>query len=300
MMLMRENKENTGGKSSPLGIGLLLNAGFTVFELAVGTLSGSLALVADGTHNLTDSLTLGVAYLAERIGQRQADERRTYGYGRVKIVASLLNAGVLAAVAFLIGYEAIQRLSHPRNMPGLVVAGVAAAGIVINGSVAYLMSGQRRNLNIRSAYVNMLYDTLSSVGALVAGLAIAVFGWNWLDSAVGIAIAFMLMAATFGIVKDALKILLEGVPPDIDLAAVKSALGKQQHVRGVDDVHAWTIDNEYYAFSCHLVVDASRLPDSRQIVENAKDLLANQFGFKHSTIELELEDSTRRAGHEQH
>ena len=205
-------------------LGLILNTGFTIFEMAVGVITGSLALIADATHNLTDSLTLGIALIAERIGKRHADNRRSYGYGRAKIIASLLNAGILVAIATFIGFEAIQRLDEPKDVPGLTIAAVAAIGITINGSIAYLLSKQRHNLNARSAYTNMLYDTLSSVGALLAGFAIALFGWTWLDSAVGILIAVMLLYATFGIIKDALHILLEGVPSDIDLRLVKHNL----------------------------------------------------------------------------
>lgn len=281
-------------------LGLILNTGFTIFEMAVGVITGSLALIADATHNLTDSLTLGIALIAERIGKRHADNRRSYGYGRAKIIASLLNAGILVAIATFIGFEAIQRLDEPKDVPGLTIAAVAAIGITINGSIAYLLSKQRHNLNARSAYTNMLYDTLSSVGALLAGFAIALFGWTWLDSAVGILIAVMLLYATFGIIKDALHILFEGVPSDIDLRLVKHNLLKLENVIGIDDIHAWTIDNDYYAFSCHLIVDEQKYKDSRQTVEVAKKLLADKYGFRHSTIEVELEDSTKHEEHEQH
>jgi len=182
----------------------------------------------------------------------------------------------------------------------LIVAAVATIGIAINGSIAYMLSKKKHDLNAKSAYTNMLYDTLSSVGALLAGLAIAAFGWNWLDSAVGIGIAIMLLIATFGIIKDAIHILLEGVPNDVDLRFVKHTLSKLDDVIGVDDVHAWTIDNDYYAFSCHLIVDEKKYAKSRAVVEEAKKLLSEKFGFKHSTIEVELEDCTTHEEHEKH
>lgn len=278
--------------------GLILNTSFTVFELIVGTVTGSLALIADGTHNLTDSLTLAIAYIAERIGKQQADDRRSYGYGRAKIIASLLNAGILVGVAGFIGFEALQRLGESKEVPGLVVATVAAVGVIINGSIAFLMSKQRNNLNVRSAYISMLYDMLSSFGALLAGLAIVFLGWNWLDSVVGIAIALMLLIATISIIRDALHILLEGVPNDINLPLVKHSLLKLGNVLDVDDIHAWTIDNNYYAFSCHLVVDETKFKESRKVVEVAKELLANKFGFRHSTIEVELKDCQVHTEHE--
>lgn len=284
---------------NPFKLGLVLNSGFTVLEFIAGILSGSLALVADATHNLTDSLTLAIAYIADRISRRQPDTRRTYGYGRAKIIASLLNAGVLIAVAIFIGYEAIERLNEPKEVPGLVVALVAAIGIAINGGVAYLFSKNKHDLNSKAAYTSMLYDMLSSVGALIAGLAIAIFNINWLDSVVGIGIALMLLSATIGIVKDAFRVLLEGVPEDIDIEAVKSSLTNMENIIAVDDVHAWTIDNDYYAFSCHLIVNEKHYSDSRKLVELAKTMLYEKYNFKHSTIEVELEDCVTHTDHEQ-
>ncbi len=279
-------------------VGIILNTSFTVFELAVGIITGSLALVADGAHNLTDSLTLTIAYIAERIGNRDADDKRSYGYGRARIIASLLNAGILVAIAAFIAFEAIQRLSVPKEVPGLAVVVVASVGIAINGTLAFFLSRQKRNLNARSAYTNMLYDTLSSVGALIAGFAIILFGWTWLDSIVGIGIAAMLLYSTVGIVREALHILLEGVPKDIDLTLVKHSLKKIPNVVDVDDVHAWTIDNDYYAFSCHIVVDDTMLKESRIAVESAKELLASKYGFSHTTIEIEFRDCRSHTPHE--
>lgn len=284
-------------KSNTFIVGLVLNTSFTIVELTAGVLTGSLALIADGIHNLTDSLTLGIAYIAERIGRRQADAKRSYGYGRAKIIAALLNAGILVAVACFIGYEAISRLSEAHDVPGGVVAVVAGVGILINGYIAFLLSKEKHNLNARSAYTNMLYDTLSSVGALLAGIAIALFSWTWLDSVVGIFISIMLLHATLGIIKDALHILLEGVPANIDLRLVKHSLQKIENVYGVDDIHAWTIDSDYYAFSCHLIVDESNIKGSRKMVEQSKLLLREKYGFSHTTIEVEFEDCTKHDGH---
>ncbi len=277
-------------------LGLILNSGFTIFEFIVGIMTGSLALIADATHNLSDSVTLGIAAIAERISKRPADTGRTYGYGRAKIIASLLNAGILVAVAAFIAFEAVERLSEPTEVPGLAVALVATVGIAINGGIAYLLSKRKHDLNARSAYTNMLYDTLSSVGALLAGIAIIFFDLNWLDSVVGIGIAAMLLLATFGIVREAIHILLEGVPSDVDLKEVEMMLAQIPDVESVDDVHAWTIDNDYYAFSCHLVIDEKKLPQSREIIEKAKTILADNFNFKHYTIEIELEDCLKHEG----
>ena len=284
--------------SKGFGIGLLLNSGFTIFEFAAGFLSGSLALVADAAHNLTDSLTLAISFIAERISKRQPDAEHTYGHGRVKIIAALLNAGILLAIAGFIGFEAIQRLGSPHEVPGLVVSLVALVGIAVNGGVAYVLSKQKHDLNAKSAYTNMLYDMLSSVGALVAGLAIAIFHTYWLDSVVGVVIAAMLLRATYAIVVEAIHVLLEGVPEGTNMRKVRATLVGIEGVTDVDEVHAWAIDSSYYAFSCHLVTDKTTLKQSCEIVEEAKRLLADDFGFAHATIEVESEDRREHTTHE--
>lgn len=293
---MTHQHENDTEKG--FGFGLLLNSGFTVLEFIAGFLSGSLALVADAAHNLTDSLTLTISFIAERISKRQPDAEHTYGHGRVKIIAALLNGGILLAIAAFIGYEAVLRFTEPQEVPGLVVALVALVGIAVNGSVAYMLSKQKHDLNAKSAYTNMLYDMLSSVGALVAGLAIAIFHVNWLDSVVGVLIALMLLRATSAIVVEAIHVLLEGVPANTDMQNVRQALLNIDGVSGIDEVHAWAIDSNYYAFSCHLVTDKTTLKQACEIVAEAKEILAAQFGFAHATIEIESTGQQARAAHE--
>lgn len=280
------------------GIGLLLNSGFTIFEFIAGFLSGSLALVADASHNLTDSLTLAISYIAERISRRQADAAHTYGHGRVKIVAALLNGGILLAIAAFIGYEAVQRLTQPHEVPGLVVSLVALVGIAVNGGVAYVLSKQKHDLNAKSAYTNILYDMLSSVGAFVAGLAIAIFNATWLDSVVGVVIALMLLRATYAIIVEAIHVLLEGVPEGTDMRKIRKALMSIEGVTDIDEVHAWAIDSTYYAFSCHLVTDKTTIQQACEITAEAKQMLATQFGFNHATIEVENADHRAKATHE--
>ena len=280
------------------GIGLLLNSAFTIFEFIAGFLSGSLALVADASHNLTDSLTLAISYVAERISKRQPDTDHTYGHGRVKIVAALLNGGILLAIAVFIGYEAVQRFTQPHEVPGLVVSLVALVGIAVNGGVAYVLSKQKHDLNAKSAYTNMLYDMLSSVGAFIAGLAIAIFNATWLDSVVGVVIAIMLLRATYAIIVEAIHVLLEGVPQGTDMRKIRKTLMGIEGVIDVDEVHAWAIDSSYYAFSCHLVTDKMTIAQSCEIVTEAKRLLADDFGFAHATIEVESEDRRERTTHE--
>lgn len=283
---------------APFGLGLILNSGFTIFEFVIGIATGSLALIADAAHNLTDSLTLVISYIAQRIGRRLPTKAKTYGYGRATIVAALLNAGILIAVAAFIGYEALRRFSEPHEVPGGAVAGVAFVGILINGFIALRFRKRKDDLNVRSAYTNMLYDTLSSVGAMVAGIVMLITGWSGLDAIVGLLIAGMLLFATFKIIGEALHVLLEGVPPGIDLAKIEKKLLGVRQVKDIDDLHVWSISSDYIALSCHLIVDENDLKDSRHIVEEAKKLLAETFTISHSTIEIELQDCVEHTSHE--
>ena len=281
-------------------LGLVLNSGFTALEFVAGILTGSLALIADATHNLTDSLTLLISLIAKKIGARSATDSKTYGYGRATIIAALLNAGILVAVALYIGIEAILRFSNPREIDGVWVVAVASVGIVINGFIAWKLSKQKQDLNARSAYTNMLYDTLSSVGAVVAGLVIIFTGWNWLDAVVGIVIAVMLLSATIKIVKEALGVLLEGVPKGISVAELTKSINAVALVEAVDDLHVWSIRSGYNALSCHIIIDETRLKDSRKIIEAVKEILRTKHDIQHATIEVELEDCTKHDEHEQH
>jgi cobalt-zinc-cadmium efflux system protein len=293
------SKHSHNHDEAPFGLGLVLNSTFTVFEFVVGITTGSLALIADATHNLTDSLTLVISYIAQRIGKKLPTKAKTYGYGRATIVAALLNAGILIAVAAFIAYEAIKRFSEPHEVSGGVVASVAFVGILINGYIAWRFSKRKHDLNARSAYTNMLYDTLSSVGALIAGLVMVITGWSGLDAIIGLLISGMLLFATFKIIAEAIHVLLEGVPPGTDLVAIQSELCKVRQVKDVDDLHVWAISSEYSALSCHLIIDEADLKDSRHIVEAAKQMLKDKFDINHSTIEVELEDCIEHSEHEQ-
>lgn len=285
-------------KEAPFGLGLILNSTFTVVEFVAGFLTGSLALIADATHNLTDSLTLIVSYIAQRISKKQPTKLKTYGYGRVTIIAALFNAGILIAVAVFIASEAVQRFNDPHAVEGWVVATVAFVGICINGFIAWRFSKHKSNLNARSAYTNMLYDTLSSVGALVAGLVMVITGWSGLDAIVGLAIAGMLLFATFKIIAEAIHVLLEGVPPGIDLALIEQQLKEVRHVKDVDDLHVWAISSEYSALSCHLIIEDGDLHDSRRSVEEARRMLDERFKINHSTIEVEPQGRLEHIKHE--
>lgn len=296
MTRSHEHEPKDGG----IKFGLVLNSLYTIVEFAFGIFTGSLALIADATHNLTDTFTLSVSYAANRLARREANESKTFGYGRATILAALLNASVMIAVAGFITFEAVQRLQHPVDVEGGIVAIVASVGILVNGSIAYVLSKNRKDLNMRSAFIDMAFDAISSLGAVIAGLIMLLTNAQYADSIIGLAIAALLLYNTLKILREATQILLEGTPKDLDIGAITQAIADTSKVLSVDDMHIWAIRSGYNALSCHIAIDESELKDSRNIVESVKDKLRKDYDIQHATIEVELEDCATHEEHEKH
>jgi len=288
------------GTNNGLKIGIILNGLYAVLGFVLGTLTGSLALLADATHNLTDNFTLGVSYGANRIAKRKPNDSKTFGYGRATILAALLNASFMFAIALFVAFEAIQRLRNPVEIEGGIVAAVAFVGILVNAFVAYKLSKDRTDLNMRSAFIDQAFDALSSLGTMTAGLIMLLTDIRYIDTIVALLIVGLLMLNTVKILREATQILLEGTPSDIDVSAVTKAISGTDKVLSVDDLHVWTIRSGYNALSCHIAINATELKNSRTIVETVKTKLRNDYDIKHATIEVELEEYTMSAEHEQH
>jgi len=273
---------------SKLKLGLLLNTGFTVFEFALGFLSGSLALISDAAHNLTDSMSLAISYTANKIADRDGNVEKTYGYGRATILAALINTLILFGLAFYIFYEAYQRILYPEPVVGKLVAMVALVGIIINGSVAALFYKSRGDLNMKSAFLSMFFDMLASVGALIAGLIIMFTDLTIVDPLMSILIGLMLIMSAWGVGKEAIHILLDGVPEGIDVQKVKEAILNVSGVHALDDLHVWALSTRKAALSCHLVIQDCRLEEGVGLVSVVKKMLHDNFRIDHVTIETQL------------
>jgi len=287
-------------KDSGLKIGIILNGVYAVAGFALGILTGSLALIADATHNLTDNFTLGVSFAGNRIARREANDSKTFGYGRATILAALLNTSFMIAVAIFIAFEAVERLRNPVEIEGGIVAAVAFVGIIVNAYIAYKLSKNREDLNMRSAFIDQLFDTLSSFGTVIAGLIMVFTDVPYVDTVVALLIVSLLLFNTTKILREAVQILLEGTPKDLDLGAVTRAIKDTPKVIQVDDMHIWTIRSGYNALSCHIAIDEAELKDSRNIVEVVKAKLRKDYAIRHATIEVELEDCTTHDEHEKH
>lgn len=275
--------------NTKLKFGILLNTLFTIFEFTVGIFSGSLALISDAAHNLTDSLSLVISFLAQKISSRKSNSNKTYGYGRATIISALINSVILIALALYIFYEAYGRVLQPHEISGSLIILVSFFGIIVNGSIALMFRKNTKDLNIRSAFLNMAFDTLASVGALIAGIIIYFTQFFIIDAMISIIIGFMLLFSAWGVLRDALHILFEGTPRNLDFDKVKKEIFNAfPEITHVDDLHIWSISSDVIALSCHINVEKSDIQKSVEMVKKVKKILYEKFEIEHSTIEIEL------------
>ena len=269
-------------------IGIVLNAGFVLIEGGFGVATGSMALLADAGHNLSDVLGLVIAWAATVLAARPASERFTYGFKSSSILAALANAALLLIAVGAILVEAVQRLIHPEPVAGGVVMAVAAVGIVINTATALLfMAGRKHDINMRGAFLHMAGDALVSVGVVGAGLLITLTGWTWIDPATSLVIVAVIGLSSWRLFKDSMKLGLLGVPPGIDEAGVRTFLGAQPGVEAVHDLHIWPMSTTETALTTHLVMPAGH-PGDGFLRELAHEL-NHDFRIGHATVQIETE-----------
>jgi cobalt-zinc-cadmium efflux system protein len=270
----------------PYGIGIALNVGFVLIEASLGVLAGSLALVADAGHNLSDVLGLALAWGAARLARLPATQRRTYGMRRSTILAALLNALILIAAMAGISWEAVRRLSHPQGVAGWTVIGVALMGVVINGASALLFAnGRKADLNVAGAFIHMAADAAVSAGVVLAGLGIVLTGWQWLDPLVSLAIVLVILVGTWGLLRDSVNLALDAVPPNINVSEVQAYLASLPSVLEVHDLHVWAMSTTEVALTAHLVKPDPANDDV--MIAQVTQQLRDRFGIQHSTIQWE-------------
>jgi cobalt-zinc-cadmium efflux system protein len=268
-------------------LGLLLNTGFVVIEFSCGVWAQSIALIADAGHNLSDVLSLILAWGASSLAQRRPSRRRTYGWRKSSILAALLNAIFLLVVTGGIAWEAIKRFNQVPEVKGMTLIVVAAIGIVINTSIALLfVSGRKQDLNIRAAFQHMAADALVSLGVVIAGIIILFTRWYWLDPAFSLLISALIIINTWGMLKDSLHLAIDGVPAGLDERAVRAYLLDRPNVAQIHDLHIWGISTTEIALTAHLVMPTGH-PGDQFLVEIYKTL-HDQFGIDHATIQIEL------------
>jgi cobalt-zinc-cadmium efflux system protein len=268
-----------------LAVTLALAGGYMLVEVAGGLLSGSLALLADAGHMLSDVAALALSLFAMRLATRPPTARRTYGYHRAEILAALANGAALVAIAVLIVREAVARFVQPTEVRASLMLAVAAGGLLVNlASLALLHRDRGASLNLRGAWLHVLTDALGSVQAIAAGALIALFGWRWADPLASILIALLVAFSAWGLVRESVSILMESVPHGLDLEALGRALRAVEGVAGVHDLHVWTITSGFVSVSAHVHVTPGA---EAAVLACVTDLLAHEFGITHSTIQVE-------------
>ena len=267
-------------------VGIGLNVGFVLVEAGCGLWAGSLALLADAGHNLSDVLGLILAWGASRLSRRPPTPRRTYGLRRSSILAALLNAVLLLIAIGGIGWEAVRRFAEPEPVAGLTVAGVAAAGVVVNTATALLfLRGRRHDLNVRGAFLHMAADAAVSAAVLAAGLVIRLTGWTWVDPTASLLVVAVVAVGTWGLFRESMDLALDAVPAGIDPAAVEAYLAQVPGITAVHHLHIWAMSTTETALTTHLIKPDGRLDDD--LLRRVSADLHDRFGIAHATIQLE-------------
>ena len=274
------------GSGRALGLALALTAGFTIIEVVAGFLTGSLALLADAVHMLSDNVSLALALGAVLLARRPATPERTYGFKRAEVLAALVNGLALVALAIWILYAAVRRLGDPPDVLGGWMLVVGLVGIGVNlAAGAILFRARAGSLNVDAAFRHVLADLLGSVGVVVAALVILATGWLEADPVVSILIALFVLASSWSILRDSTTILLEAAPKGIDTSAVGERLARAPGVVEVHDLHIWTITSGFPALSAHVLV--GRGEDCHGRRRELESLLRTEFGIEHTTLQVD-------------
>jgi cobalt-zinc-cadmium efflux system protein len=267
-------------------IGVALNAGFVAIEAGFGIFANSVALLTDAAHNLSDVFGLLLAWGAAAAARRAPSKRFTYGWRKSSVLAALFNALILLFAVGAIAVEALNRFTTSESVDGVIVMIVAGIGILINGSTALLFArGRKGDLNIRGAYLHMAADAAVSAGVVIAGLVIMQTGWAWVDPLTSMIVVVVIVAGTWGLLRDSVLMALDAVPPSIDPHAVENALAGLPGVARVHDLHIWPMSTTEAALTAHLVVPSGEAGDA--FLRDACAMLHDRFGIAHSTLQVE-------------
>lgn len=273
------------GETRALGTALVLVAGFAALEAAAGLVSGSLALLADAAHMLSDGLALGLALSAAWLARRPATPERSFGWHRAEVLAALVNALVLVGLGCWIVWEAVGRLSDAPDVIGGWVLGAGAAGLVVNLAAVRVLHGAGTGLNVRAAMLHVVADLASSAGVVVAGLVVLATGWALADPLAGLLIGALVVLSTFRVLRETVGVLLESAPAGMDAREVGAAIASLDGVVGVHDLHLWTITSGFPALSAHVLVAASA--DCHAIRRELEGVLRDRFELTHTTLQVE-------------
>ncbi|MEP4377495.1 MAG: cation diffusion facilitator family transporter [Alphaproteobacteria bacterium] len=288
---------DTPGGDRRLILAIVVNVLLTVAQVIGGVFSGSLALIADAIHNFSDAAALAIALIARKIARRPADENHTYGHGRAEMIGALFNLTWLIFIGLFLIVEAVDRLIDPQPVEGwtvVIIAGIALAVDTVTALLTFAMA--RTSINIRAAFIHNVSDALASVGVIIGGTLIILYGWLFIDAIVTLAIAgYILVQATFEIPK-AVNILMQAVPEEIDVRNVTTRLQETEGVRDIHHVHVWNIDEHRRSLEAHVVIARADMGGMESIKSRLKAILKNEYEIAHSTLEFEFPDPDGPSG----
>ncbi len=285
---MAANTGNNAKTSRVLRISLAVTLAYIVLLVIAGIRAHSLALLSEAGHNLTDFGALLMSWGAVYLQSRPPNTRKTFGYNRAGVLAAFVNGTTLVLISFYIWYEAFKRLQTPVSVDAGVMIWVAAAGVVMNGVIALLLMRGHRDINVRSALLHEIGDTLSTAAVIAGGIAIQLSGQRWIDPALSLGIGVMILWSSIGIIRESLNILLEGTPRGMDLARVAQAIRAVPGVCSVHDLHVWSIGSDTHSLSCHVGIEDIPASESATILAAIRTELGEHFQIHHTTIQFEL------------
>ncbi|MFO8165641.1 MAG: cation diffusion facilitator family transporter [Desulfatiglandales bacterium] len=288
--MSHDHNHHTTNYNRAFAVGVLLNSIFVAIEAGYGVAAGSLALIADAGHNLSDVLSLLLAWGASWLATKPATGKRTYGFRKVTIMASLTNAIVLLFALGGITWEAIGRIFEPRPVEAMTVIVVAAIGVAINSITAWLFfSGQKKDLNVKGAYLHMVADAGVSLGVVLAGVVIMLTGWQMIDPLISILIVVVILVGTWSLLRDSMNLALDSVPKDVDIEGIKTYLTGLENVCQIHDLHVWAMSTTETALTVHLITTDSVL--STDFLSKIEQHLHDYFDIEHSTIQIEKQNA---------
>lgn len=271
-----------------LTLALVITLGFVIIEALAGWYANSLALLTDAGHNLTDVMALALSWYAMRLAARPANSGKTFGYHRAGVITALFNSASLIAMTIWIFYEATQRLLAPPEVESSLLIAVAVVAFAVNlGTALLIRRGSDHDLNLRSAYLHLAGDALSTFGAILAGIGIWLTGWHWLDPLASVLIGLLILWNAWGLVRESVDVLLEGTPRGVDMEALVADLRSVAGVRGVHDLHVWSLTPQMRALSAHLLTDDIPVSAGAAIQRHANEMLHARHGIAHATLQLE-------------
>ena len=270
-----------------LRFSLAATLAYVAVTFVAGLRAHSLALLSEAGHNVSDFLALLLSFTAVYFESRPADHSKTFGYQRAGVLAAFINASTLIAISIWIGIEAVHRLSAPVTVQPRLMIIVAAAGVVMNGVIAALLWGVARDVNLRSAFLHMAGDTLSTAAVIAGGVGILFTGQNWIDPVLSLLIAALILWTSVGIVRETFNILLEGTPRGVSLTEIRSGMEAVEGVVNVHDLHVWSLGSNSSALACHVTIADIALSESADILARLNHVLKERFFISHATIQFE-------------